>query len=132
MDSFDRFEETSLTPREAFFNTLTDSEITDEAYEHASRVCNIFKCETMRDYHSIYLKCDVALICDIFEHFSDIACKDYKFGSKTLYHASVIFFRCNVEINTSRTGTSNLLSRLSLRRSRIERWNFNNHGTLCP
>ena len=35
MDSFDRFNETKLPPREAFYNTLTESDITEEDYEYA-------------------------------------------------------------------------------------------------
>lgn len=38
MDSFSKFEETSLPPKAAFFNDLIQEEITDEDYEHA-QIC---------------------------------------------------------------------------------------------
>ena len=69
MDSFDRFDETRLPPREVFYNTLTESDISEEDYEYALKIWKDFKCETMHDFHTLYMKCDVALICDVFEHF---------------------------------------------------------------
>ena len=100
MNTFERFDETSLPPREAFFNTLTDSEISDEAYEHATKVWKVFKCKTLLDYHSIYLKCDVVLICDVFEHFCDIAHKDYKLDPK--YYITLPSFSFDVMLFSSR------------------------------
>ena len=82
MDSFERFYETSLPPQEAFFNTLTESDISEENYEYALKIWNVFKCETLRDFHTLYMKCDVALICDVFEHFCKIAHTDYKLDPK--------------------------------------------------
>ena len=69
MDTFDRLDETRLPLREAFFNTLTESDLSEEDYEYALKIWNVFKCKTMRDFHTLYMKCDVALICDVFEYF---------------------------------------------------------------
>ena len=33
--------------------------------------------ETMKDYHNLYLKCDVLLLADVFEKFSDNSIKNY-------------------------------------------------------
>ena len=38
MDSVERFDETSLPPKEAFYSNLTKSGISDEDYEHAKKV----------------------------------------------------------------------------------------------
>ena len=38
MDFYDRFDETSSPPREAFVNTLTESEITEKNHENAMKV----------------------------------------------------------------------------------------------
>ena len=38
MDSFERFNEASLPPKEVFYSKLTDSHISDEDYEHAKKV----------------------------------------------------------------------------------------------
>ena len=61
MDSWERFEETCLPPKEAFFSRLAHAGITDADYEHALKVWESFGCKTMGDYHDIYLKTDVAL-----------------------------------------------------------------------
>ena len=35
-----------------------------------------FQCETVRDYHNIYLICDTLQLADLFENFRDI-CQDH-------------------------------------------------------
>lgn len=62
VDSFDQLEELSLPPKEKFYSTLTDTHISDEEYEHALNVWNKL-CVTFGDYHDIYLKTDVLLLC---------------------------------------------------------------------
>ena len=68
-DSLDRLSETSLPDRDAFYNRLTDKEISDSDMDHARRVWELQGCHTLRDYHNFYLKCDVALLADFFEKF---------------------------------------------------------------
>ena len=36
-----------------------------------------FGCETMRDYHDLYLKLDVLLLADVFENFRNMATESY-------------------------------------------------------
>ena len=57
MDSWERFNETSLPPKDAFFNKLRDQPLTDTDYAHAQKVWSAFGCKTILDYHHIYLKC---------------------------------------------------------------------------
>ena len=38
-------------------------------YEHAVWVWDAFGCETMGDYHDVYLQLDVLLLTDFFEKF---------------------------------------------------------------
>ena len=132
MDSFERFDETSLPPREAFYNTITESDISEEDYEYALKVWNVFKCETLRDFHTLYMKCDVALICDVFEHFCKIAHVDYKLDPKYYITLPSFSFDAIVEIIASRTGTCNLPRRISLPGKRRTRRNICNFKLLCP
>ena len=69
MDSFDRFEETALPSQDAFFNNLSGSPCSDTEYIHATRVWDAFGCQTISDYHDIYLQLDVLLLTDFFEKF---------------------------------------------------------------
>ena len=67
-DYFTKLEETSLSAKVSFHNTLTDSNITDEDYQHAKRVWEQFNIQTL-DYSDLYLKTDVLLLANVFENF---------------------------------------------------------------
>ena len=77
MDSFDRFEETQLPPKENFYSSLSDEGITDDDYKHAQEVWDTFNCATLGDYHDIYLQTDVLLLADVFENFRKTAMVTY-------------------------------------------------------
>ena len=68
VDSFKKFDESSLPNKECFFSSLKSREISEEAYLRASRVWNVFVVKTFGEYH-LYLTCDVLLLCDVFEKF---------------------------------------------------------------
>ena len=70
MNSIEKLKETKLPPKEAFYSKLYDKEIADEDYQHAINVWNTFNCQTLQDYHDIYLKSDVLLLADVFENFT--------------------------------------------------------------
>ena len=59
MDSFDKFEETKLPFKDAFFSKLSGNPCSESEYTHATRVCTAFGCRTIADYHDIYLQLDV-------------------------------------------------------------------------
>ena len=69
MDSWAKFEETTLPPQSAFFSKLSQSNITDSEYAFAHTIWNAFECKTMGDYHDLYLKTDVLLLADVFTRF---------------------------------------------------------------
>ena len=69
MDSFARFDTSRLPSQDAFFSKLSDSSCSSTEYAHATQVWAAFGCESMADYHDIYLKCDVLLLADFFEKF---------------------------------------------------------------
>ena len=77
VNSFERFNETSLPPKEAFYSTLTDSHISEEDYEHAKKVWEAYECETLGDYHDLYLATDTLLLADVFGNFRKICLKHY-------------------------------------------------------
>jgi hypothetical protein len=78
MDNADKFEETDLPPQEAFFSRLCQAPCSDEDYEHAKKVWTTFGCQKLKDYHDLYLKCDVLQLADIFETFRTTAMSEYK------------------------------------------------------
>ena len=59
-----------------FFSFLKDRCISENDYFKTINVWNVFKMNTMGDYHNLYLKTDVLLLADVFEKFIKI-CLDY-------------------------------------------------------
>lgn len=87
MDSFERFQETSLPAKEHFYSHLTETNITDEQYSHAQTVWESFEMETMQDYHNMYLVTDVLILADIFEEFRKICLENYELDSSHNFSA---------------------------------------------
>ena len=78
VSSIDKLKETKLPSKEDFYSKLYDEDISDEDYQHANQVWNTFNCQTLKDYHDLYLKSDVLLLADVFENFRKTCLKHYK------------------------------------------------------
>ena len=68
MNCYSRLNE-ELPDKEKFYNDLALEHISEEDYDRAKKVYDLFKCKNMRDYHDIYLLMDVLLLGDVFENF---------------------------------------------------------------
>ena len=77
MDNWDRFAETKLPPKEAFYSKLSDAHISDEDYAHAQKVWEAFGCETLGEYSNLYCRTDVLLPADVFEMFRKTCLRQY-------------------------------------------------------
>lgn len=77
VDSWSKYEENKLPSKNSFYNMLKSEHITDHEYAHAQAVWSEFKIKTLGEYTDLYLKCDVLLLCDIFEHFRNMSLKHY-------------------------------------------------------
>ena len=62
MDDWNRFKETALPPKEAFYGKLNMSGVSDQHYKHARRVWREFGLNDLEEYHDLYLKTDVILL----------------------------------------------------------------------
>ena len=78
IDNWERFDETLLPNREAFYNNLNMEDITDTDYRLANKVFNEFKLKHLGEYHDLYVKCDILLLADVFENFRDMCIKVYE------------------------------------------------------
>ena len=85
MDSWERFEETQLPPKERFFSTLNDCAITDADYEHAQLVWEKFGIKNLGEYHDLYVETDVLLLADVFENFRTLCITDDKLDPAHYY-----------------------------------------------
>ena len=77
MDSWDRFEETKLPPKDSFYSALSMSEVIDADYEHARKVWREFGISNMGEYHDLYLKTNVILLANVFEAFRNVCLSNY-------------------------------------------------------
>ena len=77
MDSEEKFNDTKIPPREAFYSKLSGRGITEKDYKHAGNVWNNFKMKTFKEYHELYNITDVLLLADVFENFRDLCLKIY-------------------------------------------------------
>ena len=87
-DSFARFDESRLPSQDSFFSKLSDTPCSDTEYGHATQMWTAFECESMADYHDIYLKCDVLLLGYFFERFRAICLAHYSLDAVHYYTAS--------------------------------------------
>ena len=78
MDSWERFNETSLPNKEDFYSNLNMEDISDIDYRHANNVFKGFKLENLVDYHDLYVQSDTLLLADVFNNFRDMCIKEYE------------------------------------------------------
>ena len=76
-DSWDKFNEGCLPEKKEFHNNLTDTDISEEDYNHAKDVYTTMNMKTLRDYHDFYLTTDVLLLADVFETFRHTCLLNY-------------------------------------------------------
>ena len=65
INSFKKFDECDLPNKDAFFSSLKGKGINNEDYLRALKVWNIFYIKNLGEYHDLYLKTDVLLLCDV-------------------------------------------------------------------
>ena len=71
MDSWERFDETSLPDEKAFYSKLNYEDIADKEYAHAQKVWEVFGIKNLGEYHDLYVLSDTLLLADVFENFRD-------------------------------------------------------------
>lgn len=78
VDSFERYKETSLPPIEKFYSKISNSNISNNDYNHAINIWNEFKIKNLGEYHRLYNITDVLILADVFTNFRNICYKTYK------------------------------------------------------
>ena len=86
MDSWQRFNETSLPPKKDFYSELILEDISDKDYDHAQKVFNEY-CTDMYDYHDLHVQTDTFLLADVFEKFRDKCTEIYGLDTSYFYSA---------------------------------------------
>ena len=86
MDSWEKFDETSLPGKSAFYSNLSLQNISDEDYLHAQKVWEVFGIRNLGEYYNLYVQTDTLLLADVFENFRN-KCIDI-YGLDPVYFVS--------------------------------------------
>jgi hypothetical protein len=93
-DAWNKLDENALSDKAEFYSILTESNLDDKEYEHATKVWRHFGCKTIGEYSDLYLKIDVLLLTDIFENFRDVRMKAYNLDPAYYYTTPGFSFDC--------------------------------------
>ena len=78
MDSWKRFDETSLPDKKAFYSELYLENITNEDYIHSQKIFEELQLKNLGDYHNLHVQRDTLLLADIFENFRNKCIEIYE------------------------------------------------------
>jgi hypothetical protein len=79
--------EKTLPSIDKFYSKLNDTSCSIIDYEKAQKVWTTFNCQTLKDYHNLYLTADVLLLSDIWENFRTVCYKIYNLDACYYYTA---------------------------------------------
>ena len=78
MNNWEKFDETTIPPKEAFYSKLNLEDITDADYKHAQKVQEVFGIKNRGERHDLYVESDTLLLADVFENFRNMCLKVYE------------------------------------------------------
>ena len=78
MDSWQRFDETLLPDKEAFYSNLNMEDITYVDYRHGKTVFEYLINKNLGDYCDLYVHSATLLLADVFENFRNTCIKVYE------------------------------------------------------
>ena len=65
IDNYNKLYELQLPEQDKFYSSLNNSSCSDEDYKTALTVWNTCKCNSVLDYHNLYLMADELLLADM-------------------------------------------------------------------
>ena len=71
MDNQEKFDETAIPSKEAFYSELNLEGISDADCAHAQKVWKVLGIKNHCEYHDLYAQSDTLLLADMFENFRD-------------------------------------------------------------
>ena len=84
MDSWEKFDETSLSPKD-FYSELTLEDISDKDHNHIQKVWDEFEIRNRGEYHDLYVQTDTLLLADVFGKFRDKCIEIHGFDPSYFY-----------------------------------------------
>ncbi|XP_033746976.1 uncharacterized protein LOC117332202 [Pecten maximus] len=104
-DYFDgphRFRETSLPTKEAFRNSLTGEDVSEEKYHHAYKVWKELGIQNLGEYSDIYVLTDVLGLADVFENFRNLCLESYGLDAAHFYTAPGLAWQAALKMTNVR------------------------------
>ena len=78
MDSWEKFDETSIPSKEAYYSKLNEEGIRDEDDRHVQIVWDVFEIKDMGENHGLYLQWDTLLLADVIQNFRNKCIEIYE------------------------------------------------------
>jgi len=125
-----KFKETQLPPIKSFRDTLRDEDLKEEDYQRAQETWSRFGCKTLKDYHDHYLKTDVLLLADVFEHFRWTTCAT-QIRLLAFCHSSLPRLGHGVKTHRCKIGSHNKSPRIPHDRKQYARRNRHHFQEVC-
>ena len=85
MNSWERFNETTLPNKKSFYSQLNLEDITNKDYAHAQKVFEESKLKNFGDCHDLYVQSDALLRADVFENFRTKCIEVYELDPAHFY-----------------------------------------------
>ena len=85
MDSWEKFNETSIPDKDVFYSKLNSEDITDKDYVHVQKVWEVFEIKNLGEYHDLYVQSDTLLLADVFQNFRDKCIEIYELDCRIIF-----------------------------------------------
>ena len=72
INSWEKFDETTLAAKKSFYSNLNLENISDEDNLHTQKVWEVFEIRNLGEYHNLYVETDTLLLADVFENFRNM------------------------------------------------------------
>ena len=97
-DNIKKYKENKLPIKSEFFNKINNKNISNEDYNHANNVFNIFKCNNLLDYSILHLKTDLCHLADVFQKFSNFAYEKYELDCRDSFTLPGYSWECMLKM----------------------------------
>ena len=122
VDSFERFQELQLPPKDNFYSSLIEEDISEIDYTHAKRVINHFDMTVLGDYSNFYLLTDVLLLVKVFENFKEVCLQHYGLEPAHNYTSHGLFWESTLKMTDVELGLFTDISQHLLTEEGIREW----------
>ena len=98
MDSFELFQRPQLPPKDAFYTSLTEEDISEKDYTHTQRLFNLLDMTDLGDYHNFYLLNNMLLLADVLKSFRNVCLQSYGLDPSHNYTSPGLSWQAAIKI----------------------------------